>query len=150
MKRHLRVALVFTPLVALGAAIGAAIAVVCVRKLSQVESTATLLSYQAVFFGLLSGLPMLWFWITPDISQTLFLLSMGVVATLGQWIGIKALRFGEASVISSIKYSELVFAAIFGFIIFSEIPDIYTVSGAALIILSGLYMIRREVLLKKR
>jgi len=137
-----------TPLIAIGAAIGASIAVVCVRKLSQVESTVTLLSYQAVFVGLLSGLPMFWLWKTPDISQTLFLLSMGVVATLGQWVGIKALRFGEASVISSIKYSELVFAAVFGFIIFSEVPDLYTLVGAALIIVSGLYMIRREVLLK--
>jgi len=139
----------FNALIAIGAACGAAIALVCVRKLSQVESTATLLSYQAVFVGLLAGIPLLWFWKTPDLSQTLFLLSMGVVATLGQWVGVKALRFGEAGIISSLKYSELVYAAIFGFWLFSEIPDGHTLVGAVLIIASGIYMIYRQIALKR-
>jgi drug/metabolite transporter (DMT)-like permease len=126
------------------AAVGASVAVIVVRKLSQFESTATLLSYQAVFVGLLAGMPMFWLWVTPDLNDLLFLLGIGVVATLAQWIGIKALRFGEASLISSIKYTELVHATILGFWFFEEVPDDWTLTGAAIIICSALYMIRRE------
>jgi len=59
-------------LIVLFAAFGASIAVICVRRLTQVDSTATLLSYQAIFVGVLAGIPMLWFWITPSLSDFLF------------------------------------------------------------------------------
>ncbi len=137
------------PLIAIGAALGAGVALVCVRKLAQKESTATLLSYQAVFVGLFAGVPMLWLWKTPDYFELLFLLSMGVVATLGQWVGVKALRYGEANVISGLKYTEFVYAALFGFWFFGEIPDNYTLLGALLIIFSGLAMIHRQVVVKR-
>ncbi len=62
-------------------AFGASVAVISVRKLSQFESTATLLIYQALFVGLLSGIPLIWLWATPDIYDTLFLLTMGLLTT---------------------------------------------------------------------
>ena len=75
------------------------IPVISVRKLSQTESTQTLLVYQSLFVGVLAGAPLFWFWETPDLSGTLFLLAMGILATIGQWVGVKALRLGEASVV---------------------------------------------------
>jgi drug/metabolite transporter (DMT)-like permease len=131
-------------LIPIGAAAGASVAVIVVRKLSQFESTATLLSYQAVFVGLLAGVPMFWLWLTPNLADLGFLLGIGVVATLAQWIGIKALRYGEAGLISSIKYTELVHASILGFWFFQDVPDAWTLTGAAIIICSALYMIHRE------
>jgi len=125
-------------------AMGAAVAVISVRKLSQTESTQTLLVYQAVFVGVLAAVPLLWFWKTPDMSGLLLLLAMGVVATVGQWVGVKALRLGEATLIGTVKYTELVFAAIFGLLLFQEIPDAMTMLGAALIVASALYMMKRE------
>ena len=101
-------------LVPLAGALGAAIAVISVRRLAQTESTATLLFYQATVVGLLAGVPLIWFWVTPDRFDLFYLLSMGVVATTGQWVGIKALRLGEASFIGNIQYTQLVYAAIFG------------------------------------
>jgi drug/metabolite transporter (DMT)-like permease len=136
-------------LIPLGAAVGASIAVIVVRKLSQIERTATLLSYQAIFVGLLSGAPLFWLWVTPDLSDLVLLLGIGVIATVGQWIGIKALRAGEASLVSSIKYTELIHAAILGYWFFGDSPDVWTLTGAAIIIGSALYMIRREAKLAK-
>jgi len=132
-------------LVPMGAAIGAAIAIISVRKLSQEESTATLLVYQAIFIGILAGIPMAWLWKTPNLNQLIFLLSIGGIATLAQWLGIQALRLGEANVISSIKYTELVYAAILGFICFDEIPTLGTLVGTSIIISSGLYMAHGEI-----
>ena len=125
-------------------AIGAAVASTSVRKLSQTESTATLLAYQAIFIGLLSGIPLIWLWVTPDFADLSFLLAMGLLATLANWIGVKALRLGEASVVGNIQYLQLVYAAILGFFIFSEVPDQYTITGAMIIISSSIYIIRRE------
>ena len=125
-------------------AIGAAIAVTSVRKLSQTDTTQTLLIYQSVFVGALAAIPLFWFWKTPDLTWLLILLFMGVVATVGQWIGVKALRLGEASVVGTVKYTELVFAALFGFLIFHEMPGTHTVIGASLIVGAALYTLKRE------
>lgn len=125
-------------------ALGAAIAIISVRRLSQTESTATLLVYQAVFIGLLAGLPLIWLWVTPDFFGVLFLLAMGVLAAAGQWAGVRALRLGEASVVSNIEYSKLVYAAILGYGLFREVPDWYTIAGAIIIIGASVFMFQRE------
>lgn len=125
-------------------ALGAAIAIISVRRLSQTESTATLLIYQAVFVGALAGIPLFGLWVTPDFAGTLFLLTMGALATTGQWAGVRALRLGEASVVSNIEYSKLVYAAMLGFLLFSEVPDLHTIIGASIIVGASVFMLRRE------
>jgi len=131
-------------------ALGAGVAVISVRRLSQTESTATLLIYQALFVGALAGVPLFWLWVTPDLNGVLFLLGMGIVATVGQWVGVKALRLGEASVIGNIQYMQLIYAAILGYFLFKEVPDIYTIAGAAIIVGASVYIFHRETLSKKR
>jgi drug/metabolite transporter (DMT)-like permease len=137
-------------LIPIVAALGAGVAVISVRKLSQTESTATLLFYQALFVGVLAGIPLFWLWVTPDLKGTLFLLAMGVLATVGQWVGVKALRLGEASVIGNIQYMQLIYAAILGYFVFNEVPDIYTICGAAIIVGSAIYIFHRETLSTKK
>ena len=135
-------------LVPVVAAMGAGVAMISVRKLSQTESTATLLVYQAVFVGVLAGIPLFWLWQTPDLKGLLILLGMGVLATAGQWVGVKGLRLGEASVIGNIQYMQLIYAAILGYFLFDEIPDGYTLIGGAVIISAALYIVYRERLAK--
>lgn len=136
-------------LIPLVGALGAAFAVMSVRKLSQTESTATLLVYQALFVGLLAGIPLFWLWVTPDLTGLIFLLAMGVLATIGQWVGVRALRLGEASVIGNIQYTQLIYAAILGYALFGEIPDLHTLAGAAIIIASALYIVHRETVRRR-
>ncbi|MEH6497239.1 MAG: DMT family transporter [Pseudomonas marincola] len=131
-------------LVVLIAALGTATAIICVRKLTQVDSTVTLLTYQALFVGLLSGVPMFWLWQTPSFSDFLFLIAIGVISTAAQWVAIHALRLGEASLISALRYTEIIYATALGFWLFDELPDVYTLGGATLIIASALFMIQRE------
>lgn len=75
-----------------------------------------------------------------------YLIAMGVLATIGQWVGVKALRLGEASVIGNIQYTQLIYAAILGYFIFDEVPDAFTLIGAAVIIGSALYIVHREAI----
>ncbi|MEM7259373.1 MAG: DMT family transporter [Pseudomonadota bacterium] len=127
-------------------ALGAAVAITSVRKLSQTESTATLLVYQATFVGVLAGIPLFWLWVTPGFYDLLFLLGIGVIAAMGQWIGVNALRIGEASVIGNVEYTKLVFAAVVGYAIFGEVPDGYTLAGAVIIVIAAVYLYHREQL----
>ena len=131
-------------------AVGASVAVISVRKLSQTESTATLLIYQALFVGALAGVPLFWLWVTPDLSDLIFLLTMGVLATIGQWVGVKALRLGEASVVGNMQYMQIIYAAILGYFLFEEVPDVYTIAGAIIIVGAAIYIFHRETILKKR
>jgi drug/metabolite transporter (DMT)-like permease len=136
-------------LIPLAGAVGAALAVISVRRLSQTESTATLLFYQAAFVGLLAGVPLIWLWATPDLFGLFFLTAMGILATVGQWVGVKALRLGEASVIGNIQYTQLIYAAILGYFVFNEVPDMFTLIGAAIVIGSALYIVHREAIRKR-
>ena len=128
----------------LAGALGAAVAIIAVRRLAQTETTASLLTYQAVFVGLLAGIPLLWLWQTPDMRGLALLLAIGGTATLGQWLGIRALRLGEVSVIGPIEYTKIIYAAGFGLVFFGEIPDLFTVIGAVIISAAALSILKRE------
>ncbi len=129
-------------------ALGAAVAVISVRKLTQTESTTTLLVFQAVFVGALAGIPLIWLGKIPNLPDLLFLFTMGSLAAIGQWLGVKALQYAEASLLGNIQYVKLVFAAILGYFIFNQLPDIYTISGAMIIIASAIFMFYCELLKK--
>jgi len=137
-------------LISLVAAIGAAIAITSVRKLSQTESTATLIIYQAIFVGVIAALPLPWLWTTPDLAGLILLFAIGAIASVGQWAGVTSLRLGEASVIGNIKYVQLIYVAILGFLIFGEVPDKHTIIGAAIIIGSSLFLFYRESVARRR
>ncbi|WP_220387624.1 DMT family transporter [Shimia gijangensis] len=125
-------------------ALGAALAVTSARRLSQTDSTATLLVYQSIFVGLLAGVPVFWLWKPPDMAGFLLLVTMGALATTGQWVGVKALRLAEASVIGNIQYTQLIYTAILGYVLFDEIPDVYTIFGALFIVSSALFILHRD------
>lgn len=127
-------------------AFGAAVAVTCVRRLSQTESTATLLAHQAIFIGAMAGAPQIWLWVTPSWPDFIFLVSLGILATIAQWAGIKALRLGEVSIIGAIEYMKLIYASILGYALFDEVPDLHTVAGAAIIVGSSIYIFQRETM----
>lgn len=63
---------------------------------------------------------------------------------------IKAFEHAEASLVGPFDYGQLIGAAVFGYVIFSELPDLWTWVGAAIIVASGIYVTRREAALKRR
>ena len=69
---------------------------------------------------------------------------VGVASTAGQWIVVLAYRYADASVLAPFSYAQLVWVSILGFLVFGEVPDVWTVTGAACIVGSGLYTAHRE------
>jgi drug/metabolite transporter (DMT)-like permease len=69
---------------------------------------------------------------------------VGCASTAGQWIVVLAFRYADASVLAPFSYTQLVWVSVLGFFVFGEIPDLWTIAGAAVIVCSGLYTAHRE------
>lgn len=82
--------------------------------------------------------------VIPDLWQSAMLAGAVVFGTAGYWAITQASRTGEVSVVSPFRYSRLIFAIVIGLVVFAEPADVITLSGAALIIGSGLYSFTRE------
>ena len=81
----------------------------------------------------------------------LFLLSMvGILGGLANLWLTQSYKFSEVSLVSPLKYLALVFAIIFGYFIWDEIPTIKTLVGSLLVIASSFIIFKREMTLKKR
>ena len=81
----------------------------------------------------------------------LFILSMvGILGCLANlWLS-QSYKYSEVSLVTPLKYLPLVFAIIFGYFIWNEVPTLKTLMGALLVIVSSFIIFRREMILKKR
>ena len=66
------------------------------------------------------------------------------MAVLAEFMVVKALKIAHAGLVAPVQYTILIWGTIYGFILFADIPDIFTFIGAAIIIASGLYTVHKE------
>lgn len=128
------------------AAACAGMVMVILRVLTRTDAPITVLTYQAVFVGLIMAVPAYLTWKTPTWEQWGLLLVMGVVSWAAQMCNIKAFKAGEATAIASLDYTRLLYATVFGAMIFGNWPSVETLIGAAVIIAASLYTVRREAI----
>ena len=125
-------------------ALGWACTLVLTRRISGRDSVVTTMSYAAIvcFMVLSAVVPLVW--VTPTWQQVAIGACIGIAATTGHWIVVLAFRYADASVLAPFTYSQLVWVTLLGFAMFGEVPDVWTIAGAAVIIASGLYTAHRE------
>ena len=130
--------------------LGLSYVAIAIRKLSSTEPVWLISFFFSFSIMLLSFLSFYQNWILPSLID-LFLLSMvgilGGLATL--WLS-QSYKYSEVSLVSPLKYLGLVFAIIFGYFIWNEVPSIKTLIGAFLVITSSIIIFRREITLKKQ
>jgi drug/metabolite transporter (DMT)-like permease len=80
-------------------------------------------------------------WRAPSMQEWMLLAVISIMSVAAQLLLVKALEYAPASVLQPFNYSLLVFATIIGFLVFSELPDRWTILGAGIVIASGLYVI---------
>lgn len=114
------------------------------RMMSGSERAITTMTYSSIIGLWILSLLVPFFWVTPSWEAILLGVFIGVASTAGQWIVVLAFRYADASVLAPFQYIQLLWVSIFGFLLFSEVPDIWTITGAAFIIGSGLYTAHRE------
>jgi len=89
-------------------------------------------------------------WIMPNIKDLILLSLIGVFGGVANlWLS-QSYKFSEVSLVTPLKYLALVFAIIFGFFIWGEVPTFKTLAGALLVIISSVIIFRREIILKKQ
>ncbi len=89
-------------------------------------------------------------WVLPTKIDLLIFIIMGLCGSIANLLLTQSYRLAEASLVTPIKYLSLVFAIVFGFLIWSEIPKLLTLFGALLVITSSLIIFMRENKLKKQ
>ncbi len=124
---------------------------ISVRSLSKTEANYTIAFYFTSLCTVI-GLISIFFedWVMPTKIDMFIFTVMGLCGSIANLLLTQSYRLAEASLVTPIKYLSLVFAIIFGFFIWSEIPKALTLLGAALVILSSLIIFTRETQLKKQ
>ncbi len=131
-------------LAAVGMALGIACAVVLVKRFPRSESQTAMLVWFCLASIVTTAGPAVADWQWPDATQWLLLLGVGLVGVAAQAMIVKAYRTAEASFVAPFDYSRLIGAGLLGFLFFAEVPDLYTLLGALVIVASSLYIARRE------
>jgi drug/metabolite transporter (DMT)-like permease len=131
----------FFPLVS---ALAWACTLIMTRMMSGTERAITTMTYSSIAGLLILSALVPFVWVTPTWHDIAFGIFIGVASTAGQWIVVLAFRYADASVLAPFSYTQLLWVSVLGFLIFGEVPDVYTVTGAAFIVASGLYTAHRE------
>ncbi|HKE95670.1 MAG TPA: DMT family transporter [Povalibacter sp.] len=134
-----------TPVIAsLASSLLVALTVTGMKFMTRDHTTTTLMAWSAVLGFVLAIPPALFVWRWPSGMDLALLAAMGVLGTVTQACYIKGMSEGDAAVMAPMDYTRLIFAVIFGYLLFEDIPNALTMTGAAIIIGSTLYITIRE------
>jgi drug/metabolite transporter (DMT)-like permease len=111
-----------------------------VKKLSRFDSALTITFYFSFIGTLLSIVPAMFTWVRPTPFEYLLLVATGIAAVAGLMCAARAYSLADATVVSPVDFTRLPFAAAIGYVVFAETPDVWTLSGAAIIAASILYI----------
>lgn len=127
----------------LGAAL-ASVAKVCIRKMADTEPGYRIVFYFGFLSTLVSSIPLLWGWQKPTGEQWAWLLTIGVVGTLGQLAMTKAYQIANPGQVGPYTYASVVYTGIIGWVFWQEVILLTTLIGCAFIIASGLLNMRKS------
>jgi drug/metabolite transporter (DMT)-like permease len=114
------------------------------KKLTETESSASIVAYMSVFVTLALLVPALLVWRTPTLTELGWLFVTAIFATAGHYTLTRAMQTAELTVLQPFSFLQLVWATLLGFYLFSEVPDVWTLTGGAVIIASVTYIAHRE------
>lgn len=137
-------ALQWAVLLPLGAALCGGVRDLITRRIARSETTVSMLfvTTTVVMLAGLATVPLGW---APLIAADLWTFAAsGVLVAGAHYLMIEAFRHGEAALVAPFKYTTMVWAVLFGYLFFGELPDTWTIAGAAVVLLAGLYILHRE------
>lgn len=134
----------FAPAAWIGLAAGVftALSMVGIRHLTNTEPATRVVFYFSLLSTLASTVPLAWTWQTPSASVWLPLFLIGLLSTAGQILMTCAYSYAPAGQVGPFLYAIVVFAGLFGWMFWSEIPDWLSLAGAVLVAVAGILAIR--------
>lgn len=130
-------------IMAFGAGLFFALYLIATRQASQNSDPIKTLAFQCVLGTVLLSPQAAFTFELPQLDVLWLFAGLGLISAIAHLMTILAFRLADASTLSPLVYLELVGSAAIGFVIFSEIPTLSTIAGAALIIISGLVLLRK-------
>ncbi|EPF93208.1 membrane protein [Acinetobacter gyllenbergii] len=121
-------------IVGISSSLLASMAFVTVRALTQTEPPERIVFYFCLIGSLLSVIPMFWVWRPYHLQELLFLIGAGVLANVSQIFMSHAYRLAPAGQIAPVNYIAIIFAGLWGFLLWNEVPDLYSVIGFGIIL----------------
>lgn len=134
---------------ALGAFFGALV-VVAIKQLSKTESTTVIMFYYAFWGAIFSLVPALLVWQTPTPAELGWLVLVGFFGIVGQTCITRGVSMADTTVVLPFDYLRIVYAAVFGFLMFGEVPGLWSLTGALVIVVSTLYILTLEARTKAK
>jgi drug/metabolite transporter (DMT)-like permease len=126
------------------AAVFMAISVLLVKTLSRTESAGAVVLYMNLLMTPLSLIPALFVWQWPSWYVLALTLLIGLLGAVSHLVLTRAYALADASAVLPFDYTRLPFVALFAFLIYGEVPDLWVWIGAAVIAVSAFYIARRE------
>lgn len=118
----------------LGSAIFSGLVFILIRKIGSHDHPLVVVNYFMVISALASGLFTLLYWKTPEGTEWLFLLSLGLFGYVGQFFMTKAFQSAQTNFVAPLKYLEVIFTMVLGLIWFKEIYSTWALAGILLVI----------------
>ncbi|QDK97401.1 DMT family transporter [Acinetobacter tandoii] len=122
--------------IGLGACFLSAMAFVTVRALTNTEPPERIVFYFCIFGTLISSIPMYWHWRVFTIKELALLITVGLLANISQLFMSYAYSLAPAGQIGPMNYIAIIFAGIWGFVFWHEIPDLYSILGISIILMA--------------
>lgn len=131
-------------MLAFASAIMMALAMITVRRLTNTESTSTIVIWFTGVMALLSLFTLPFGWNMPTAADAAMLVSIGLFGGVGQILLTTSYRYADASTIAPFDYTTMIWTVIAGWLVFSEVPTLEVMAGAAIVIAAGVFVIYRE------
>lgn len=112
------------------------------RKLGAIDDPLTTVLYTALVGSIGASLAVPFSWVPMDIKGWFLMMAIGLFALIGHFALIRAYRLASAPTIAPFGYSILLWSALFGYLLFDQLPDLWTLLGAAIIVGGGITILR--------
>lgn len=130
---------------AFGAMFAYSLFMLMTRYLAAYDAPLAMLFYSIVIGTIVLAPFAVWEWVWPaTIMEWLLLLALGLLGGIGHYLFIHANRLAPASIVAPFLYLQLISMVAFGFLVFNQLPDVWTLVGSTVIIGSGIYLVQRE------
>jgi len=126
------------------AALGYAVSAITVRVLARTDSTQAMVVWLMLLMAVGAGVLAIPQWTPIRAADGWLIVGIGIAGAFGQYAITEAFRLGEASLLAPLEYTALVWGVLLDATLWGVLPDAVTWAGAAIIITSGLYLLRRE------
>ena len=121
-----------------------AVALLLIKQVGRYDSSVTIITYMSLLQLPLSLIPALFVWTWPPIETWFWLLAIGLIGGGAQWLMTEALRSADTSVVMPVDFCKLPWTALLAYLLFAQVPDIFTLIGGVVIFGSAFYIAIRE------